>query len=72
MINATYNKLAPAGAICAGDVAPESVSRGVAGVALSASRGLFSAVRKLDGHASQYLAELANARNHAGRLVDDF
>lgn len=72
MIYATYSKLAPAGAIRAGDVAPESARRGVTGVALSAGRGLFSAVQKLDRRASQYLAELADARNHAGRFVDGF
>lgn len=72
MINATYSELAPAGAIRAGDVASGSASRGFVGVALSTSRGLYSAVQKFDRHASQYLAELANARNHAARFVDSF
>lgn len=72
MINATYDELASAGAIRAGDMTPQSARRGLVGVVLAAGKGLISAIQTLDGRASLYLADLANARNHAARFVDEF
>lgn len=72
MINATYDELASSGAIRAGDMTPQPAKRGLASVFLAAGKGLLSAIQTLDGHASLYLADLADARNHAARFVDEF
>lgn len=72
MVNVTYCELAPAGAIRAGDMVCQPAKSGLVASALCTAKRLMIMLNNVDGKVSRYFAELATARNHAGRSVEGF